>query len=76
MTRYCLRIIDTSNSDDVSFFEDLMTRSINESNIAVVKQEPTWTKEGNYLIAVHWTEDGASAKDVDRIKELIKDGGL
>lgn len=76
MIRYCLRIVDTNNADDISFFEDLMTRSINESNVAVVKQEATWTKEGKYLIAVHWTEDGASDKDIEKIRELIRDGGL
>ena len=76
MIRYCFRLIDTSNPTDVSFFEDLMTKSMADNAISIIKQETCFTKEGNYLIAVHYAEDGASQQESDKIRELIKDGGL
>lgn len=73
MIRYNVSVVDSSNEGDMQRFEELMTRSLNDDRIIIVKQETCFTKEGDYIIAVHWTEDGASDADKEMLTNLVKE---
>jgi len=73
MTKYNVSVIDSATEGDLARFETLMTRAMSDDRIVILKQETTFTKEGNYLIAVHWTEDGASDEDKEHLTNLVKE---
>lgn len=73
MTRYKFKLIDTSNPTDVEMFEDLKTKALEDDTIQVLVQETTFTKEGNYLIAIQWTEDDATEADRQHLRKMVED---
>ena len=76
MAKFNFNLINTSNPTEVDVYTEIMQRVIDGDGVSVLKEETTFTKEGFYLIAIHWVEDGASNEDKNVIREIIKDNNL
>jgi hypothetical protein len=74
--KYNFRIIRSNVPEECAIYEELRTKVLNDSeSITLIKEETTFTKDGEYIIAIHWSEDmgSASADDKKLVKELLYD---
>jgi hypothetical protein len=72
--RYRFRLVDTTDPVQVDFFEDLMTKSHNgDETIDIVKQETSFTKDGAYMIAIHWLEDSADEDKKESLRTMLRE---
>lgn len=63
-------------SDDLSIEEytKLKSRAYSDSDdITIIKEETKLTESGEYLIALHWLENGSSSEDKDTLRRMIED---
>lgn len=73
---YHLNIIHADDPAQLEIYEQLRTRSLaDESTVEIIKEETTFTKEGFYIIAVHWIELGSSEEDHKVIKDMLSEKG-
>ena len=73
MTKYRFMLIDTSIPGDVERFEELKTSALDDDAIQIILQETSFTKDGNYLIALHWVEHSATTEDRETLRQMVED---
>jgi hypothetical protein len=73
--RYRLQIFESKDPTAIEEYERIRSLLMNQEGLELVKEETTFTKEGTYIVALHWVEHKAQSVDRKIIKDMVESGG-
>lgn len=69
--KYHVKVFVIGKEEDVAELCELKAKAYNEDSINIVSEETNFTKEGRYLVAVHWIETFDNVSESEELYNAI-----